>query len=227
VVAIKSGRSLAGAEAAASHTGALAGTDKAFDAAFEQIGIQRAHYIEEFFAKLRALAYQPPAQGNRIAIITNAGGPGVMTADSLQDEGLTLAHLSQKTIETLDKVLPATWPRRNPIDLIGDAQADRYYEALSACLKDPNIDGIVILCTAQAMTEPLETAKAIVELVETKNKPITAAWIGGSSSGKISEGEDYLDDHGIPEVQFPHSAVEAMAACYERGKILRRFGEKL
>lgn len=226
IVAIKSGRSLAGAAAVSSHTGALAGSDKAFDAAFEQIGIQRAHYIEEFFAKLRALAYQPPARGNRIAIITNAGGPGVMTADSLQDEGLTLAHLSKQTIETLDKVLPATWPRRNPIDLIGDAQTERYYEALAACIQDSNIDGIVILCTAQAMTEPLETAKAIVELLETTNKPITAAWIGGASSGNIAAGEDYLDDHGIPEVQFPHAAVQAMAACYERGKILRRFAEK-
>jgi acetyltransferase len=227
VVAIKSGRSLAGAKAAASHTGALAGTDKVFDAAFKQIGIQRAYYIEEFFAKLRALAYQPPAPGNRIAIITNAGGPGVMTADSLDDEGLDLAHLSKHTIETLDKVLPATWPRRNPIDLIGDAKTERYYVALSACLKDPNIDGIVILCTAQAMTEPLETAKAVVELAETSSKPITAAWIGGASSGRISEGEDYLDEHGIPEVQFPHSAVEAMAACCERGRILRQLGEKL
>jgi acetyltransferase len=227
VVAIKSGRSLAGAEAAVSHTGALVGTDNAFEAAFEQIGIQRAHYIEEFFAKLRALAYQPPAKGNRIAIITNAGGPGVMTADSLQDEGLALAHLSNQTIETLDKALPATWPRRNPIDVIGDAQTDRYYAALSACLKDPNVEGIIVILTAQAMTEPLETAKAVVELAETTDRPITAAWIGGASSGKISEGEDYLDNHGIPEVQFPHSAVEAMAACYERGKILRRFGEKL
>lgn len=103
----------------------------------------------------------------------------------------------------------------------------RYYEALSACINDPNIDGVVVLCTAQAMTEPLETAKAIVELAETTNKPVTAAWIGGVSSGKISAGEDYLDEHGIPEVQFPHTAVQAMAACYERGKILRRFGEKL
>lgn len=226
IVAIKSGRSLAGAEAASSHTGALAGSDKAFDAAFEQIGIQRSYYIEEFFAKLRALAYQPPARGNRIAIITNAGGPGVMAADSLQDEGLTLAHLSKQTIETLDKVLPATWSRRNPIDVIGDAKTDRYYAALSACIKDPNVDGIIVILTAQAMTEPYETALAVVDLMYSTDKPITAAWIGGASTGKIADGEDYLDDHGVPEVQFPHTAVQAMAACYERGRILRRFGEK-
>ncbi|MFX1521567.1 MAG: acetate--CoA ligase family protein [Promethearchaeota archaeon] len=223
VVAIKSGRSMAGAVAAASHTGALAGSDKAFDTAFTQIGIQRTYSISEFFAKLRALAYQPPARGNRIAIITNAGGPGVMTADEVEIAGLELAHLSKKTIETLDKVLPASWPRRNPIDIIGDAKTDRYYSALSACIEDSNIDGIIIVLSPQAMTEPLETAKAVVELAETTDKPITAAWIGGKA---IREGEDYLDTHRIPEVLFPSLAVQAMAAVVERGNILRRFGEK-
>ena len=220
IVAIKGGATAAGARAASSHTGSLAGSMAAYRAAFAQSGVLQASTIGDFMAWSRALACQPPAPGNRLCVITNAGGPGVLSADAADRHGIALATLSADTRAALDEVLPAVWSRGNPVDVIGDATPERYQKALGILGRAPEVDGIVVIMTVQAMTAPEETAKAIAaaHADPSWNKPLTASFIGlvGTAVGS------YLDERGVPEFNVPERAVSAMGALMKRGAWLRR-----
>lgn len=220
IVAIKGGTTAAGAKAASSHTGSLAGAAAAYTASFAQAGILQAHTLDELAAWSRALAHQPPAKGNRIAIVTNAGGPGVLAADACSRHGLELATLDADTMKALDGVLPSVWSRNNPVDVIGDATPERYRDALRILGDASEVDGIVLIMTVQAMTAPEATAAAIVEAQtgEGWDKPLLASFIGmiGTEVGCA------LDEHGIPEFNMPEIAVSAMGALARRGAWLAR-----
>lgn len=218
IVAIKGGTTEAGAKAASSHTGSLAGAAAAYTAAFAQAGVLQAKTLGDFSAWSRALAHQPPAKGKRIAIVTNAGGPGVLAADACSMHGLELATLSEATMKALDEVLPAVWSRNNPVDVIGDATPERYRDALSILGRADEVDGVVLLMTVQAMTAPEATADAILEADRTWDKPLIASFIGlvGTDVGSV------LDAHGVPEFNMPELAVSAMGALVRRGAWLRR-----
>jgi len=220
IVAIKGGTTAAGAKAASSHTGALAGAAAAYSAAFAQAGVLQASHLGEFSAWARALAQQPPARGNRVAVITNAGGPGVLASDACSRHGLELATLSVATMKALDEVMPAVWSRNNPVDVIGDATPERYRDALKILGAADEVDGVVVIMTRQAMTAPMETADAIIEAQQGDDwdKPLVASFIGliGTEVGSR------LDAHGIPEFNMPELAVTAMGALAQRGAWLRR-----
>ena len=206
VIVVKSGRHEAGARAAASHTGALAGADAVFDAAFRRAGVLRVTTIPELFDMSEILSMQPRPQGPALAIITNAGGPGVMATDELMTRGGTLANLSTQTMDSLNQALPSFWSHANPIDLLGDATAERYRLAVEVCLKDPGVQGLLVLLTPQAMTDPTETARQLAPLGKTAKKPLLCCWLGGPG---VQEGRQLLGEAGIPTFDSPESAIGA------------------
>lgn len=220
VVALKGGTTEAGAKAASSHTGSLAGSEAAYSAAFAQAGVLQAHTIGDFAAWCRALSAQPPAPGPRVAIVTNAGGPGVLTADEASRKGLKIAELSGETLKKLDEVLPAVWSRNNPVDVIGDATPQRYKKALDILGRADEVDSILVILTRQAMTDPEGTAEAICEASDdpTWTKPLVASFLGlaGTPAGSL------LDAHGVPEFDEPETAVSALSALVRRGRWLER-----
>ncbi|TFG05264.1 MAG: hypothetical protein EU536_02475 [Promethearchaeota archaeon] len=220
IVVAKSGRTVAGAAAASSHTGSIAGSDTIYDAIFSQYGVYRANTMNELFYCAKALGYQPPAKGDRVAILTNAGGPGVMCADSLFAEGLTVAGLEKKTLDALNKDMPAAWSRRNPVDILGDALADRFEIALNLLVNDKENDAIIVILCPTAMVEPLQTAKTVVDIMKNSEKPVSCCWLGLES--RMSS--FYLDDAGIPEVSFPDRAAKAIKALVHRGNFLKSRG---
>jgi acetyltransferase len=209
VIAIKSGTTQAGTRAISSHTGSLAGSERAYEAAFRQSGILRADTMEELFDFALAFAYQPLLAGNRIAIVTNAGGPGIIATDAAEHSGLDLAQLAPETIERLQRDLPPTASVFNPIDVIGDARSDRYRVALSAALGDPNVDAALVLFTPQAGSEPEETAKVIAELAANQPKPVVASYMGAASLGPALK---LLNANRIPNYPFPERAIAALGA---------------
>lgn len=208
VIVVKSGTTSAGSRAVSSHTGTLAGSDSAYDAAFEQTGVLRAHSVSELFAYSRAFAYQPLPQGPRVAIITNAGGPGIMATDASEKNGLQLASLSEETINFLQDNLPSAASVYNPVDVLGDALADRYKLALEAVLKDSNVDAVLFLLTPQAMTEIEETARVVVELSKDSGKPVLANFLGAKD---VAVGNDILAEGSIPTYGFPEDAADALS----------------
>ncbi|HMB54500.1 MAG TPA: acetate--CoA ligase family protein [Thermoanaerobaculia bacterium] len=220
VVALKGGATAAGAKAASSHTGSLAGSAAAYHAAFTQCGVLEAGSIGELIDWSRALAHQPLPAGRRIAIVTNAGGPGVLSADAASRAGLELAELSPETFAALDEVLPAVWSRNNPVDVIGDATPERYRAALDTLGKAPEVDAILVILTVQAMTDPRATAEAIAEAHrdESWQKPLVASFLGlvGTEVGS------YLDERGVPEYNLPEAGVGALTALVRRAEWLRR-----
>ena len=217
ILAIKSGRTKEGASAAASHTGSLAGSDEIVDAAFRQAGILRCNNIEEMFNKAIALTYQPLPQGNRVAIITNAGGPGVLTTDSAIHEGLTLAKFSETTTEVFRKNLPKTANIKNPVDVIGDAKADRYNIAISEAMKDDNVDGAFVILTPQSMTDINTIASEVVSVSHKSDKPIYASFMGAAD---VASGIDILQRNKIPHYILPESMCQAFAsACRFREQL--------
>ncbi|MBD3230278.1 MAG: hypothetical protein GF329_19020 [Candidatus Lokiarchaeota archaeon] len=218
IVVYKAGRTSAGAAAASSHTGSIAGSDKIYDALFKQLGVYRASTMNELFDCSKALGYQPPARGDRVAIVTNAGGPGVMAADEVFLSGLELAEVSGDLLDDLNSILPSAWSHRNPIDILGDAMGDRFKESLDLVAADYNNDALIVILCPTAMCEPLKTAKVVVDLSKNINKPITCAWLGLES--RLSE--KYLDDNGIPELSFPQRCVRAIKALVERGNFLKK-----
>ena len=217
VLAIKSGRTQAGASAAASHTGSLAGSDEICDAAFKQAGIIRCDDIEEMFNKAIAFTYQPLPKDKRIAIITNAGGPGVLTTDAAIHHGLELAKFSERTTEILKKSLPRTANIKNPVDVIGDARADRYNVAISSILKDENVDGAFIILTPQSMTEIDSIANEISHLASQFDKPIYTSFMGEAD---VASGIDILQRNKIPHYILPESMPIAFASIYKFKKML-------
>jgi acetyltransferase len=213
VVAIKSGTTAAGTRAASSHTGSLAGSESAYEAAFAQSGILRARTMSELFDLALLFAYQPLIRGNRLAIVTNAGGPGIIATDVVERSGMQMASFAAETIERLRAQLPAEANVFNPIDVIGDATSARYRIALEAALADPNVDGVVVLLTPQAQSDLIETVEAIVELSRGQAKPVTTSFMGGYSLGPALE---LLNEHRIPNYLFPERAVQSLAAMYRQ-----------
>lgn len=209
VIAIKSGTTQAGTRAISSHTGSLAGSEKAYEAAFAQSGILRAHAMEDLFDYALAFAYQPPIAGNRIAIVTNAGGPGIIATDAAERNGLVLAQFNPDTIERLQHDLPPMASVFNPIDVIGDARSDRYRVALAAALADPNVDAALILFTPQAGSEPELTAELVAELAAAQSKPVVTSYMGAASLGPALK---LLNRHKIPNYPFPERAIAALGA---------------
>lgn len=206
VIVVKAGRHEAGAKAAASHTGALAGSDAVFDAAIRRAGVLRVTTIPDLFNMAEILAHQPPPRGPSLAIITNAGGPGVMATDALMLGGGQLAPLQQATIDALNQVLPPFWSHGNPIDVLGDAAPQRYKQAVEICAKDPSAHGLLILLTPQAMSDPTETARQLAPFGKLEGKPVLASWMGGAD---VREGRRILSEAGIASFDSPEAAIKA------------------
>ncbi len=211
VIILKSGRTDAGARAASSHTGSLAGSDTAYEAAFKQSGVIRARSVTEFFDYVLALSRQGPPAGPNTVIITNAGGPGILATDTIESLSLKMARLSEGTTACLKEKLPSDANISNPIDIIGDARADRYQTALQAVIGDENVDGIVVLITPQTSTEVEETAEVIGELALTTSKPVLASFMGSHSAGK---GSAVLEQKGVPNYSHPERAVITLDGMY-------------
>lgn len=211
IIVIKAGRTEAAAKAAASHTGALAGSDGVLDAAFRRCGVLRVDTINDLFNMAEVLAKQPRPKGRRLTILTNAGGPGVLATDALIGGGGELATLAPETIAALNVILPEHWSHQNPIDILGDADPDRYAKAVEIVAQDPNSDGLLVILTPQAMTDPTQTAERLKLLVETlngtslRNKPLLASWMGGA---EVASGEAILNRAGIFTFPFPDTAAE-------------------
>ncbi len=218
ILIIKSGRTEAGASAAASHTGSLTGKDEICDAAFEQAGIIRCDHIEEMFNKAIAFAYQPPPRAEKVAIITNAGGPGVLTTDAAIKGGLKLAKFSEETTKVLKKALPATANINNPVDVIGDARADRYIVAIQAAFDDENVDGVFVILTPQSMTDIDTIAREVTKIAEGQTKPIYASFMGARD---VASGIDILQRHKIPHYILPESMCTAFVAVHHFHKNLK------
>jgi acetyltransferase len=206
VIVVKSGRHEAGARAAASHTGALAGADAVFDTAFRRAGALRVMTIPDLFNMSEILAMQPQPKGPALVLITNAGGPGVMATDELMTSGGELAALSTETLAALNAALPPFWSHSNPIDILGDAGPDRYRIAVEVCAKDRNVDGLLVLLTPQAMTDPTETARQLVPFARSTGKPVLGCWLGGEL---VRPGRDILGRAGIPTFDSPEAAIRA------------------
>lgn len=206
VIAVKAGRSKAAARAAASHTGALAGSDAAFDAALRRAGVLRVESIGDLFNMAEILALQPQPRGPALAIVTNAGGLGVMATDALVTAGGVLAELGPGTRAALDAALPPFWSHANPVDVLGDATPERYRRAVEACVNDAGVHGVLLLLAPQAMTNPAETARLLVPFAHVEGKPVLAAWTGGES---VRTGRDVLQRADMPTFDTPEAAVRA------------------
>jgi acetyl coenzyme A synthetase (ADP forming)-like protein len=209
IIAIKSGTTSAGSRAVSSHTGTLAGSERAYEAAFRQSGVIRARSVQEMFDYAIAFARQPLLPHDRIAIVTNAGGPGIMATDACERAGLQLASLHSKNLNQLRRDLPAASSVLNPIDLLGDARADRYALALHAVAGDPNVGGILVILTPQIVTEIEETARVVGELAQRHDKPILACLMG---RGQVEAGVRILNEYRVPNYPVPERAVAALAA---------------
>jgi acetyltransferase len=215
IIVVKTGKYSESAKAAASHTGSLTGEDMIYDKAFKRAGMVRVEEIADLFNCAEVLGTQPLPSGPNIAIITNAGGPGVMATDAVIAKGGKMAQLNPKTMEKLNEVLPHYWSRGNPIDILGDAKRDRYRVVLDACLKDENVDGVLIIYTAQAVGEPVEIAESIAGLVKSQtyhNKTILTSFMG---YGAVEEANHILNQNNIPTYSTPEQAVKTYMYMYQ------------
>jgi acyl-CoA synthetase (NDP forming) len=219
VIVIKSGTSVAGAAAAASHTGALAGSDVIYDGLFTMAGILRCKTVNQLFDYAQAFAANKYPTGGRVAIVTNAGGPGIIATDMSEQSGLTLAKFSEDTIKELKKYLPSTANFNNPVDVIGDAAKDRYENTLATVLADRGVDAALIILTPQSMTDAIGTAEAIVNIARNSIKPILCAFMGVVD---VSDGVKLLQKHKVPVYQFPESAARSLGALRQGMKWLFR-----
>jgi len=208
VVLIKSGRHAAGSRAALTHSGALVGADDVFDAALQRVGVVRAMTIEQLFSAAQLLSSRSRVNGDRLAIITNGGGLGVMATDRAIDLGVSIAKLSEQSIARLNKSMPPDWSMSNPIDLLGDAEASRYRDATATCLDDPGVDGVLVMLSPQAMTDPASCARAVIEAPNPANKPLLACWMGSS---QVESATRLFAKHALPCFPNPESSVEAFA----------------
>ncbi|MGE5342282.1 MAG: bifunctional acetate--CoA ligase family protein/GNAT family N-acetyltransferase [Candidatus Omnitrophota bacterium] len=206
IVAYKAGRFPESAQVAASHTGAMAAEDDIYDAAFQRIGIARVFELGDIFDCAELIGKQKIPAGPRLAIVTNAGGPGVMATDALIAANGTLAKLSDQSIDQLNENLPPCWSHGNPVDVLGDARSKRIIKALRIVLDDPGVDAVLVILTPQAMTNPTTTAKAIAELAATTKKPILATWMGGA---QMTMSIGLLNEAGVPTYMTPEQGVRA------------------
>jgi len=223
VVAIKSGVTQSGSRAVSSHTGSLAGSEQAYYAAFRQAGVLRADSMQSLFDIALALGYQPMLPGDRIAIVTNAGGPGILATDALERAGLSLARFQNETITALQQYLPDAASAANPVDVLGDARADRYRFALETVIADPNVDGLLVLLTPQAMTEIEATSQAVGSLAQNTGKPILACYMG---EARVRAGIDLLQTYEVPNYPFPERAALAFKAMSEYRQVRARLEPK-
>lgn len=219
IVIFKSGVTQAGVKAASSHTGSLAGADIAYGAAFARSGIIRAETFEALFDYATAFAMQPLPRGNRVAIITNAGGPGIMAADAVEQSGMRVGTLAGGTATALREKLPAAASVGNPIDVLGDANPERYVMAVNAAKSDDSVDAIIVILTPQAMTKPAETARAIAECTKDSEKPVLACFMGGED---VMPGRAELVASNLPDYTSPERAVAALKAMWDYTSWLKR-----
>jgi acetyltransferase len=211
VIVLKSARHAAGSRAAATHTGALIGGDDVFDAALTRAGVVRVERITQWFSAAQILASGLSLRGDQLLILTNGGGPGVMATDRAADLNVPMATLSADTVSALDQVLPATWSHGNPVDIIGDATAERYADSVRLCLADPAVNMLIVMLTPQAMTDPTACARAVIEQAQQQTKPVKpvlACWMG---EGLVAEARSLFDAAGIPQFRSPETAVEALS----------------
>ena len=211
IIALKAGRTQAGALAAASHTGALAGEDAVYDAAFQRAGILRVKTFEELFDCAELLAKQPKSKGPGLAIITNAGGLGVMAADTLSDHGYKPVTLSEDTLKKMDEILPPFWSKRNPIDMLGDASAELCRQVVKICIQAKEVDGLLIMSAPTALTDSSAAAVGLVDLIREQSIPIITSWVGGAD---MQKGRDLFNQAGIPTFDSPERAVRAFMDIY-------------
>lgn len=208
VVVIKAGRHQAASEAAITHTGAMIGADDVFNAALKRAGVVRANTVQQLFAAAEILATQSRVNGRRLAIVTNGGGLGVMATDRAVDLHVELAQLSADTLATLNQSLPPQWSQRNPVDILGDAPPERYQRAVAACLADDNVDGVLVMLSPQAMTDPEACAQAVVDAQKGQSKPVLACWMG---QDLIASAYKLFAKHHVPCFSNPESSVEAFS----------------
>ncbi|MBD5805451.1 Succinyl-CoA ligase [ADP-forming] subunit alpha [Azoarcus sp. Aa7] len=220
VLLIKVGRHPQGARAIRSHSGSVSGDDAVFDAALRRAGVIRLYNMGQLFAAANALFSHFRPRGNRLAIVTNGGGPGVMAVDRAADLGIPLSEFSDGTMEKLNTILPHGWSRANPIDMLGDADVDRYKKTVQAVLEGPNVDGVLVMLTPQAITDPTAVAAAIVEIEKTADKPVVTCWMGEEL---VRDGRKAFEAAGIPTFRTPEPAVELfshLSAYYRNQKLL-------
>ncbi len=222
IIVVKSGRSEAAARAAASHTGAMAGQDDAYNALFRRAGIIRVDTIAQLFSCAEALGKMNRPLGGNLAIITNAGGPGVMAVDAFAKWDEEPVALSADTIAKLNEFLPPHWSHHNPIDILGDAPPERYLQALQVCLEAPEVSGVIVILSPQAMTDPTAVAQEIVEKLQAQAKPVFAVWMGAQ---EVAEGTRILNNGGIPTFMTPEMAVDAFMEMYSYTKNLQLLQE--
>jgi acetyltransferase len=222
IIVIKPGRTEGAAKAAASHTGSLTGSDDVLEAAFKRCGVLRVNKISDLFYMSEVLSKQPRPQGNRLTIITNAGGPGVLATDALLTTGGALAEVSKETMDELNKFLPAVWSHNNPIDVIGDASADLYAKTLEMAGRDPNSDGLLVILTPQAMTDATATAEKLKAFGHIEGKPVLASWMGGD---EVAAGEAILNRADIPTFAYPDTAAMVFTSMWQYSENLRALYE--
>ena len=211
VVIAKAGKSETGQKAAVSHTGAIAGKDFLYTALFKRVGALRVENILQLFDMTEALSKKPVPEGSRFAVVTNAGGPGVMAADQFDRWDIQPAKLSEKTMEKLNRILPPVWSHNNPVDIIGDAPPERYMKTLDILFDAPEVDGIICILTPQFMTKPFESAQVFYEVSKDKKKPFYSVLLGGE---KLQKARKYLEEHNIPVFETPEEAVDSMFTAW-------------
>lgn len=222
IIVIKAGSTEEGGAAASSHTGSLTGSDEVLNAAFRRSGILRVDNISDVFNMAEVLAKQPRPNGNRLTIVTNAGGPGVLATDALIKGGGQLTEISEKTLQELNEFLPSAWSHGNPIDILGDAEPERYAKSIEIAADDENSDGLLVILTPQDMTDPTSTAEALRPYAEIDGKPVLASWMGGVN---IKNGERILARAGIPSFEYPDTAVRLFNYMWQYNYNLRALYE--
>ena len=222
IIILKAGRTEGAAKAAASHTGAMTGSDDVLEAAFKRCGVLRVNTIAELFYMAEVLAKQPRPHGNRLTVISNAGGPGVLATDSLLTSGGALAELSPKTTEDLNQALMGRWSHANPIDLLDDATPETYAKALDIAARDPNSDGLLVVLTPQSLTDVTATAEKLKEFSHVEGKPVIASWMGGQDA---ATGEAILNRAGIPTFPYPDTAARVFTSMWRYADNLRALYE--
>jgi acetyltransferase len=222
IIVIKAGRTEAAGKAAASHTGSLTGSDEVLDAAFSRSGVLRVDEISELFGMAEVLGKQPRPKGPRLTILTNAGGPAVLATDALIGNGGELAEISGETMDALNGLLPAPWSHGNPVDVLGDADPERYAKTLETAAGDPQSEGLLVVLTPQDMTDPTATAERLASYANSTSKPVLASWMGGPA---VSPGESILNGAGIPTFDFPDTAARAFTNMWKYTYNLRSIYE--
>src|SRR5690349_7255885 len=222
IIVIKAGRTEAASKAASSHTGAMTGSDDVFDAALRRCGMLRVQSIADLFYMAEVLSKQPRPHGPRLTIVTNAGGPGVLATDALIPNGGELTPLSQGSLSALSASLPAHWSHANPIDILGDADPERYEKAVEIAIADPSSDGLLVILAPQGMTNPAEVARRLAPYAKGHSKPVLASWMGGQT---VAEGEAILNAAGIPTFAYPDTAARAFDYMWSYSSRLRALYE--